>query len=63
MPLSPLAGYIVSLITVVVSLVVGLGVLGNETGQLVVSVAGTVVGLVFAVLNQLHVVTLAKLGK
>lgn len=53
-PVNPITAAIVTAATTIASLVVGLGVITNETAGLAVAVVGSVSALVFQVVNALH---------
>jgi hypothetical protein len=61
-PLAPLAATIVGLVIAVVGIVVGFGVLGHEAAQIICSSAGTIIGAVFVIVNEIRhrTITMAR---
>lgn len=58
--LSTIQANIIGLIGVVVSLVVGLAVIDGQTGQIIVSAAGTIVSLGFSLFAELRTKTVVQ---
>jgi hypothetical protein len=59
---STLQANIISLVTAAAGIGVGFGLFGETTEQVVISVAGIIVGALFSVLNEVKGNTLAKVG-
>ena len=53
MPLSSLQAAVIALVTAIVGLVVGLGVMSPESGGEVVAAAGIIVGALFTIANAI----------
>lgn len=60
---STLQASLIALVTTVASVAVGFGVFGSTTEQVVISVAGTAIGAVFAIVNEIKGNSLAKAGR
>jgi hypothetical protein len=60
---STLQANIISLITAAAAIAVGFGFFGETTEQVVISVAGVVVGALFSVLNEIKGKTLVDAGR
>jgi hypothetical protein len=60
---STLQASIMAFITAAASIAVGFGFFGGSTEHIVISVAGIVVGAVFAILNEVKGQTLIKAGR
>lgn len=61
-PLSTIEATLLQLVSTVGGLAVGFGVFGSTTEQLIVSIAGIVLGAAVQVANSLHINALAKAG-
>jgi hypothetical protein len=59
---STLQANIISLVTAGAAIAVGFGFFGESTEQVVISVAGVVVGALFSVLNEVKTSTAVKAG-
>ncbi len=58
-----LEAHIIALVTAAVAIAVGFGFFGETTEQVVISVAGIIIGAVFSVVNEIKGNTLAKANR